>query len=494
MKKRKWLPMALTLTMLAPTIAACSSKEAKENEGERVLRIATSMDYGDEGEWFRDQFTEIFEYANPNIKIEFIPTTDGRYRYGPGPKQGEKLPDPFEKLKEAMQGDTPPDVVMFNLGEMKELVENNLLQPLDPLISKDKFDTSDIVPAVMDGLKSGSTDGKLYALAPTFSSMALVYNRKMFNDAGVPYPTDNMTWDQTFDLARRLSKGEGKDQVFGFNFYSQGYSDFMGATNIYAAPLDLRTFDDKYEKLTVDSDNWEKVWSTLIQLEKDKVIPGQPDFSNPEAMSWRQSSEDNPFGYDDFMSGRLAMAIMNYGELSRIDNANKNASHYKGYTPIEYNAVTVPSHPEHPGVVANVGMNGIMGINSKSVNATDAWKFIKFINGEDWARAKAKNNYQLVSRKKYIKPKEGSDLNLNAFLNVKPAVNNQGDNYMIFRDKPYIWQVYDIGRNEYNQAVKGNKSIRDALKAWQTQGDAMLQQMKDNPEGGASGVFMGKGG
>lgn len=491
---KKWLPAALTLTMLAPAVMACSNNNSDEKEGERVLRIATSMDYGDEGEWFRDQFTEIFEYANPNIKIEYIPTTDSRYRYGPGPKQGEKQPDPLEELKKAMQGDTPPDVVMFNLQEMAQLMEDNLLQPLDPRISKDKFDTADIVPLVMDGLKSASTDGKLYALAPTFSPSALVYNRKIFDEAGVPYPTDNMTWDQMFDLARRVSKGEGKSQVFGFNFFSQGYSDFLGATNIYAGPLGLRTFNDTGEKLTVDSENWEKVWSTLIQLEKDKILPGQPDFNNPEVMAMRQSTEDNPFGYDDFMSGRLAMAIMGYGELARIDNANKNASLYKGFTPIEYNAVTVPSHPEYPGVVANIGLNGIMGINSKAGNPEDAWKFIKFINGEDWARSKAKNNYQMVSRKKYIKAKEGSDLNLNAYLNVKPMINNPNENYRLFREKPYIYQVYDIGRNEYMQAVKGNKSVRDALKAWQTQGDAMLQQMKDNPNGPVNGMFMGKGG
>ncbi|WP_438446354.1 ABC transporter substrate-binding protein [Gorillibacterium sp. sgz5001074] len=479
--KRKIIPVALTLTMLVPTTMACTKSDSEDDKSERVLRVATSMDYGDEGEYFRQQFTEIFEFANPNIKIEYIPTSDNRMRMGIGLKEGEKMQDPFVKLKEIMAGENPPDVVMFNLTEMRELVEENLLEPLDARISKEKFDTSDIVPAVMDGLKSASTDGKLYALSPTFSSSALIYNRKMFDQAGVPYPTDNMTWDQVFDLARRVSTGEGDKRVYGFNFFSQGYADFMSASQIYAGPLGLQTFDEKGEKLLVDSDQWEKVWATLIQLEKDKVIPGQPDYNNPESMKLRQPSEDNPFAYHDFLSGRLAMSIMQYGELSQIDNANKNAANYKNFTPVEYNAVTMPSHPEQPGVVANIGLNGVMGINAKAGNAADAWKFLKFINGEDWARAKGKNNYQMVSRKKYIKPKEGSDLHMEAFLNVKPLLDNPNEMYKIYREKPYIFQVYDLGRTEYMDAVKGNKSIREALKSWQTKGDVMLQQMKDNP-------------
>lgn len=485
MMKRKWLATALSLTLVMPALAACTKGESGNNDTERVLRIAITSDYGDDGEYFRQQFTEIYEYANPNVKIEFIPTVDSsRYRYGYMTNEDqEQQPEPIEKLKEVMQGDNPPDVVMFNLNEMQELLTDNLLQPLDPLITKDKFDTADIVPIVMEGLKSVSPDGKLYALSPTFSSSALVYNKKIFDEAGVPYPEDNMTWDQVFDLARRVFNPDNSKRVFGFSFTSQSYVDLMNSTNIYTGPLGLSMFDGSTEKLTVDSDQWEKVWSTLIQLEKEKVTPSQLDYNDPEFVNSRQSSQDNPFGYDDFLSNRLAMAIMSYGELSRIDNANKNAHLYNNYIPVEYNAVTMPSHPEYPGVVSNVGLNGIMGINTKAGNPTDAWNFLKFINGPDWARAKAKNNYQLLSRKSYIKVNEGSDLNMDAFLNVKPAAAGTEELYNLYRKYPNIYMVYSLAQQEYMEALQGNKSVRDALKSWQTQGDSMLQQMKENPNG-----------
>ncbi|MDF2927362.1 MAG: transporter substrate-binding protein [Paenibacillaceae bacterium] len=484
--RKKWLPVVLSLAMVVPAITACTSGNSEDNNEERVLRVAVSSDYGDDGEYFRQQFTEIYEYANPKVKIEIVPVVDSSmYRYGGyiNNKEGAETPDPIVKLKEIMQGENPPDVVMVNLNELQELITENLLQPLDPLISTDKFDIADIVPAVTEGLKSASPDGKLYALSPTFSSSALVYNRKIFDDAGVAYPQDNMTWDQIFDLARRVAKTEGEKRIYGFSFSSQGYPDFMTANTYYASPLGLTTFTEEVDKLTVDSDQWEKVWTTLIQLEKDKILPSQLDYNDQAFMQSKQSSEDNPFGYDDFMSGRLAMGIMNYGELSRIDNANKNAANYKNFIPIEYNAVTMPSHAEKPGAVAGIGLNGIMGINAKAGNSKDAWSFLKFINGQDWARSKAKSNYQLLSRKSYIKTREGSDLNMDAFLNVKPIVDSSNDFYKVYRKYPNIYMVQSLGQQEYMQALQGNKSIRDALKSWQTQGDSMLQQMKDDPNG-----------
>lgn len=485
--KKSWIAAAVSLTMVLPTLAACTKGDADDKDTERVLRIAATTDNGEEGEYFRQQFTEIFEYAHPNIKLEFVEVVDNSsMRYGSGfmtpEQQKEQQPNPVVKLKEVMQADNPPDIVMFNLGEMQDLLTDNLLQPLDPMITKDKFDTADIAPIVMDGLKSASPDGKLYALSPTFSSAALVYNKKIFDEAGAPYPEDNMTWDQIFDLARRVTNKDSAKRVYGFSFNSQSYMDFMNMISIYATPMGMSIFDKDLQKLTVDSDNWEKVWNTLIQLEKDKVIPSQNDYQDEVLQQSKQPSAEKPYAHDDFLSNRLAMSVMNFYDLSRIDNANKNAAK-NNFTPVEYNAVTMPSHPDNPGVVGGVSLNGIMGINAKAGNPKDAWSFLKFINGEDYARAKAKNNYQLLSRKSYIKAKEGSDLNMNAFINVKPAPETMENMYSLYRIYPNIYSVYSVAQMEYMQALQGTKSIRDALKSWQTRGDSMLQQMRDNPNG-----------
>ncbi|MNI71635.1 hypothetical protein D3C73_1275170 [compost metagenome] len=160
--------------------------------------------------------------------------------------------------------------------------------------------------------------------------------------------------------------------------------------------------------------------------------------------------------------------------------ANKNAASFKGYTPIEWDVVTIPSHPEFPNVGGNIYMNGIMGINAKAQNSEDAWKFIKFINGPDWARSKSHSSYNLVARKSYLKPKDGAEFNMAAFYKMIPAPLS--DDYKIYRTKPNIYQVQGIGQQLLQKVVKGEITVKDALKKWQTEGDVMLQQMKDNPD------------
>lgn len=484
---KKWTAAALVTVLSVSSLAACT-KSSGDDKKERVLRIATSFGYGDENEYIRREYTELFEFANPNIKIEFIATNDDRFMYkAPGPD--EKMEDPMEKLKEVMQGDNPPDIVITNFEQLPDLIESNLLAPLDPLMTKDKFDTSGIVPLVLDGIKGLSTDGKLYGLTPTFSSPALIYNKKMFADAGVDLPTDNMTWDQIFDLAQRLTQGEGADRKYGFSFSSQSYGDVFNSMSIYTNPLGLKMFDDKAEKLAVDNDQWEQAWTRLIDLQKQNILPGPPDQRN---QNLREDPNDyNPFAYDDFLSGRVAMTIINYYDLTRINNANKNATNIKGFTPIEWDIATVPSHADAPGVVANINMSGVLGINTKAGNVDDAWKLIKFINGEDWAKLRANSSGQMVSRKDYIKPKAGMEYHIEAFYNVKPSVV-QNEFNKFYRTIPNIWAVQDLARNEFQAAVQGTKSVRDALKSWQTNGDMMLQQMRENPNGPIDmGMFRG---
>ncbi|MEW9698054.1 ABC transporter substrate-binding protein [Paenibacillus sp. SI8] len=471
---RKILTVSLTLAMVAPLAVACSKGEKADDKKERVLKIATTMGFGDNDEYFRQQFTEIFEFANPNIKIEIIPTMDDKYRYG-GTQPGEKMPDPLEKLKEVMQGDNPPDLVMLGFEQLPEMIEANLLTQLDPLITKDKFDTAGMVPAVIDGIKNAG-GGKLYALAPTFSSSALIYNKKIFADAGADLPKDGMSWDEVFDLAKRVTKGEGENKVSGFSFSTQAQGDLFYGMQTYTAPLQLKMFDDAGEKMTVDTDQWEKIWTKMAELQKQNVFP---DLFDPQKPMNRQFDQQNPFAYDDFMSSRLGMSIINYGQIQQLTNANKNAASFKGYTPVEWDVVSMPSHPEAKGVGGSIFMNGIMGINVKAQNLPDAWKFIQFINGDDWAKLKSHSSYNLVSRSKYLKPKDGQEFHMEAFYNVTPAPME--NNNKIYREKPQIYQVQDIGRQQFDLVMKGKKTAREALKEWQTQGDAMLKQMKENP-------------
>ncbi len=485
---RKIMSISLILCLMVPVLAACTKKAEEDPDKVRVLRIATNADYGMDTEYFRQQFTEIFEYANPNIEIELIPIYDenqqgGYYgkRGGDGLAEGEEPFDPMKKLKELMDSATPPDIVIMQVDDLTELVAENRLTPLDTLMTDDKINIEDFVPSVIEGLKKAGDGEKLYALAPTFSAQALIYNKGMFAEANVTPPTDKMTWEDMFNIARQVQSGEGEDKKYGFSFTSYTGNDLFYDMNSYMAALDLRMFDDAGEKMTVATPEWEKVWTTMIGLSKENLLPPPPDYSKP----MKEEDMNNPYQHDNFLSGKVAMTLIDYGQINQIILANKNAENTEGFTPIEWDVVTVPYHEEAFEVGGTSYMNGIMGINAKGQNQEDAWKFISFINGEEWAKIKSKSSYTLVSRKAYNKPKDGLDYNMAAFSTLIPAPNPW--NNKLYRQFPNLYQVQGIGQQKFQEALKGDKTVNAALKEWENEGNAMLQQFKENPNGGIEG-------
>jgi multiple sugar transport system substrate-binding protein len=161
-----------------------------------------------------------------------------------------------------------------------------------------------------------------------------------------------------------------------------------------------------------------------------------------------------------------------------LNNANKSVDTIKGYTKIDWDVVTAPSFPEAPGVVANIGLNNLMAINAKSTNLDAAWKFLEFCNGEKWAQLKSHSNYQMVARKKYIQPQDG--IHIEAFYNnIKQAP--MADANKLYRDKPNIWTIEQIGQNILQEVITAKKTVKEALTEWQTKGNLVLQKIKENP-------------
>ncbi|MCY7487064.1 ABC transporter substrate-binding protein [Paenibacillus alvei] len=472
---RKLLTVTLAMTMIIPMLAACTNKDEVVPGQERVLRIG--MQYGGyDDTYFRQQWTDTFEITHKGIRIELVPAIDGsdmRYDNSGDPK---KQPDRYEAMKKLLNSANPVDIVVTDSFQFRKLVEEGMLKQLDPLVQKDKIDLSDFVPTVIDGLKTMG-DNNLYGLSPTFSSSALFFNKKMFSDAGIAPPTDNMTWDQVFTLAANLSKGDGADRKYGFSFNRYNGSDvFDDMLNYYVSPLNLRMFDDKGEKMTVNTPQWEKVWTMVSDLAIKKTIP--TGNSNNE-MTGQAPENENPFSHDNFLSGKVAMAISDYNYINtELADAMKNADKIKGFKKFDWDVVTLPSHPEAPGVSGGSQLYNIFSINQKAANPDDAWEFIKFINSEDWAKLRSRSSWEMVSRQQYIKPKDGTNINISAFYKTKPVPPTKTDMDKLMGDGN-LWQINQIASELMKQVIDKKKSVSEALKEWETKGNQLLLQAKN---------------
>ena len=60
-------------------------------------------------------------------------------------------------------------------------------------------------------------DGKTYALPKDMDTVAIWYNKTMFDEAGIPYPDGSWTWDDFYEIAKQLTKDDGSQYGFAAN-------------------------------------------------------------------------------------------------------------------------------------------------------------------------------------------------------------------------------------------------------------------------------------
>lgn len=484
---RKWTMTGLTLSLLVPTLAACNTSKESEGDNRRTLRIGTMYGSKQDETYFRQQFTDMFEFTHNNIDIEVVPAIDYSEMQFEDQSKEREQPDPLERVKAIMTGTNQVDVMIFDMSMLGQLVNENLLKQLDPMLKEEKIDTTEFVPAVIDGIKDAG-NGFLYALTPTFQPSALYYNKKLFSKAGVEPPKDNMSWDDVFNLAKRMKSGTGKDAVFGFSFNQWGSSENFWDLQNFAAPLQLRMFDEKAETMTVNTPQWEAVWKAVTDLYKDHVTPRQEDmqYDQPQGENVRY----NPFQGRLFLNGKVAMTIGDYSMINEIQQMNDNAEKLK-IEKLDWDVVTAPFHAGMTGVGGSMYMGSLSGINATAANPDDAWEFVKFMNGKDWAKLKSRSTYEMSARKEFVKVRDGMSYNVEAFTKLKPApqLNSNLKDQQLLREKPNLQMVTELGSRAYSEVIQGKKTVKEALAQWETKGNDLLQKIKTNPKGQIDGIF-----
>lgn len=475
---RRWLSFGVCAALLLPLISdgwnTAWAEPSKASTVQRVLRIG-SLWSGEDDSFFRQQFTDMYELQHPEIKLEIIPAIDtNELRYINTSTDASS--DNLENIRAIMGGDKPVDVIVGDSALVKSLVDHNLVQSLEPLIARDQYDLSNMAPTTLNGVRELGR-GSLFALAPTFSSSALFYNKGIFDAAGVGYPTDKMTWNELFMLADKVTKRSTnkETQIYGFSM-NRYLSDPFWDMQSYVAPLELTMYDNKGQHMTVNTTQWHQAWTTYSQLVKKQIVPGLNglDFAGTEGGSY------SPIQGDLFLAGKAAMVVGEYGYLNDLAVVERNAAKIKNYHPFKWGVVTVPTYQEKPGVAIGTWLGNMMAISSTATNKEDAWDLIKFVNSNEVAKIKAHNKSELTSRKDYITAKTPS-VNLEAFYTLRPLPATDPLLINLQMQKPGISRISDVGWQLFIDVYQGKKTVESALKAWEKQGNTMLDTLEKDP-------------
>lgn len=109
---------------------------------------------------------------------------------------------PFHQY-DVVRYDTPADLVVFEHILAPHYIESGYLEPLDDFVAADLTILEALDPELLEHVRRQG-DGSLYAIPFAKNAYALYYNKDLFDELQLPYPTDGMTWDDVFALARQI--------------------------------------------------------------------------------------------------------------------------------------------------------------------------------------------------------------------------------------------------------------------------------------------------
>lgn len=114
-------------------------------------------------------------------------------------------------LMTRLSGGTGPDIFYVDVYVFEELARANVLLPLDTYVKRDNFDLNDFYTSLIDAFKY---QNRLYGIAKDFSTLALWFNKEIFDKYKVPYLTNDETWDTFLNKMLQLKKA-GYDTPLG---------------------------------------------------------------------------------------------------------------------------------------------------------------------------------------------------------------------------------------------------------------------------------------
>lgn len=346
-KKIRLITTIVAASMLASTFAGCgktteSSKTGETEQKDVTLQFAV-WDYSKTPEY--KSLIDAFQAENPHIKVNALDI--------PATGYGDKLTIMLAS------GDKTDVIALKDMPSYSNYAQKKQIIDLSSYISKDKIDLKNY-QGVTDSIK---LNGKLYALPYRSDYWVMFYNKDLFDKAKVSYPTNDMTWDQFRDTAKKLTSGSGSDQVYGA--YIHTWKSAVMDWAVADGKGDLT--NDKYEFLKEAYD----VFLPMQNVDKS-IMP----LATAKTGSVSYSGQ--------FETGKAAMVPMGTWLIATLLNDKKAGKFNMNWG--------IASIPHYSGAKAGTTFGNVtpMGINASSENKDAAWKFVKFVGTEKGATILAK--------------------------------------------------------------------------------------------------------
>ncbi len=256
---------------------------------------------------------------------------------------------------EAASG-TSPDTFYAVTDDIPKMAVKGTIEPLGPWIEKDA--SASLAPffeEVVDALRYAPPylhvpikQQEIWAYPVHFSTDILFYNRDIFQRAGLAEPTDDWTWNDMVEAAKRLTRRDKNGRIVQFGMFLPDPPTTTIQSNGGAI------FNADYTECIVNSPESVEALNELKRLRFDlKVAP------NPAQVQGTSSMQMFKLGQIAMLPGRTYMAV----DFNKI-------------TDFEYDVALMPGMKKNVERLAVGGLCMSKRISDKQKEA--AWRWMKF--------------------------------------------------------------------------------------------------------------------
>ncbi|RKN70114.1 ABC transporter substrate-binding protein [Paenibacillus ginsengarvi] len=322
------------------------------------------------------------------------------------------------------------------------MADNKLESNVADLVKLYGYDMNKLYPAIREQMEGFGKNKEIYGIPNATVSVALFYNKDLFDKFGVAYPKDGMTWDDIYDIAKKMTRQDGGVQYMGFQ---EGYGHLFPVNQLSQGFIDTKT-----NKATLNNDNWKKMIDNLARFH---TIPGNAfvDYNDP---FWKE--------------GKVAMvAAQSAGSWAFADT-----------TPINWDLVELPRFKDAPKAGAGLQLP-FYAIASTSKNRDQAFLAAAYIGSEEFQKEFAKQGYVPPIKIDGLMDVFGKGIpklagkNLKAAVPLESAASPYPFNSYMSLVPSFLYTAYtDVvtGKKDTNTALRdaeeaANKKVEEALAA-----------------------------
>lgn len=423
---------ASTETSVGTENAEEKGNETADNASEEEVSITFGF-WGDTAEAeMKQELANKYMAEHPNVKIEFEFTDGAGY---------------LTKMQTWFSSNTLPDVFGLANDHFYAYKGNEQFEDLAPYIEKDGLASG----WDMDGLKAtfGEESGRIIAAPFLSKTFAMAYNKNLFDQAGVAYPTDDWTEADMLAAAEKITAlSSDSSKIYGLRwgvrppeFYRNLYGNMM---------YDLNT----YEMNAANNEEFKKAVSLFADTVKSGLAPDET------------AGAVSTGGFETGMYGMQLSATWDIATFQKMIGDS-----------FAWDVVMLPLNEDfNTRMLTTLRSNG-WSMSASAKNKEVCWDFIKYLSISEDA-AKATQNFGIPSLLSYA----GSEEYLNDF-GGGTAYDKGVFSRMIEFSTPFnnlgaFAEVNDAVKAEYELLLAGKNTIDEMIANCQKQGESILSAAK----------------